>query len=55
VAFGAKKAAVGPQSSTFGATRLWVLPNPSGLNAHYDVQALAVEFGRLREVALGTR
>jgi TDG/mug DNA glycosylase family protein len=54
VAFGAKKAAVGPQSDTFGATRLWVLPNPSGLNAHYDVQALAVEFGRLREVALGT-
>ncbi|NUS66451.1 MAG: mismatch-specific DNA-glycosylase, partial [Saccharothrix sp.] len=31
---------------------LWVLPNPSGLNAHYQLPALAEVFGRLRsEVA----
>ena len=29
---------------------VWVLPNPSGLNAHYTVDGLAAEFARLREV-----
>jgi TDG/mug DNA glycosylase family protein len=49
VAFGARKAAVGPQPETLGGARVWVLPNPSGLNAHYDLAGLAAEFGRLRE------
>jgi TDG/mug DNA glycosylase family protein len=31
-----------------GATLVWVLPNPSGLNAHYQLPALATEFRRLR-------
>jgi double-stranded uracil-DNA glycosylase len=48
-AFGDRAAAVGPQRITVGATRVWVLPNPSGLNAHYDLPALAAEFRRLRE------
>jgi TDG/mug DNA glycosylase family protein len=48
VAFDAPRAAVGEQPSTLGRTRVWVLPNPSGLNAHYSAQALAEEFGRLR-------
>jgi TDG/mug DNA glycosylase family protein len=48
VAFGAKRAAVGPQPGVLGTSRVWVLPNPSGLNAHYDLAALAAEFGRLR-------
>jgi TDG/mug DNA glycosylase family protein len=48
VAFGAKKAAVGPQPERLGDTRVWVLPNPSGLNAHYDLPALAAQFRRLR-------
>lgn len=43
VGFGAKHAAVGPQDETIGTTRLWVLPNPSGLNAHYR----AADLGRL--------
>jgi TDG/mug DNA glycosylase family protein len=30
-----------------------VLPNPSGLNAHYLLPALAAEFARLREAAEG--
>jgi double-stranded uracil-DNA glycosylase len=46
-AFGQPRAAVGPQELTAGATRLWVLPNPSGLNAHWTPAALADEFARL--------
>jgi double-stranded uracil-DNA glycosylase len=51
-AFGAPKAVVGLQPGTIGDTRLWVLPNPSGLNAHYQLPQLAAEFGRLREAAV---
>jgi TDG/mug DNA glycosylase family protein len=50
-AFDAPKAAVGPQDTTVGETRVWVLPNPSGLNAHYSAEALAAEFARLHAVA----
>ncbi|GHF30290.1 mismatch-specific DNA-glycosylase [Streptomyces mashuensis] len=51
VAFGDRGAAVGPQERTIGGTRIWVLPNPSGLNAHWTPATLAEEFGRLREAA----
>ncbi|CAM3481138.1 G/U mismatch-specific DNA glycosylase [Kibdelosporangium persicum] len=47
--FGRPKATVGPQPETLGPSRIWVLPNPSGLNAHYQLPALAEEFRRLRE------
>jgi len=50
-AFGQPHAVVGPQDMTAGDTRLWVLPNPSGLNAHWTAQTLAGEFARLREAA----
>ena len=50
-AFGEPRAAVGPQELTAGATRLWVLPNPRGLNAHWTPVTLAEEFARLREAA----
>jgi TDG/mug DNA glycosylase family protein len=43
---------VGPQEESISGTRLWVLPNPSGLNAHWSAEALAAEFGRLRAKAL---
>jgi TDG/mug DNA glycosylase family protein len=45
-AFGVQ-ASVGPQPEAVGTTRLWVLPNPSGLNAHYQLPALAAEFEKL--------
>jgi TDG/mug DNA glycosylase family protein len=48
IAFDDPAAIVGPQERRIGATRLWVLPNPSGLNAHYQPAALAREFARLR-------
>jgi double-stranded uracil-DNA glycosylase len=51
VAFARPRAAVGPQPERIGATRVWVLPNPSGLNAHWSAAALAAEFGRLRAAA----
>lgn len=47
-AFGEKDAGIGLQERSIGATRIWVLPNPSGLNAHYQLPALANEFRRLR-------
>ncbi|MFD4797868.1 G/U mismatch-specific DNA glycosylase [Streptomyces anulatus] len=49
VAFDAPDAIIGPQDTLIGSTRVWVLPNPSGLNAHYPPRALAAEFTRLRE------
>jgi TDG/mug DNA glycosylase family protein len=52
-AFDVPKAAVGPQPA-IGGTRVWVLPNPSGLNAHWQPPALAAEFARLRREAEAT-
>ncbi|NYD38376.1 G/U mismatch-specific DNA glycosylase [Actinomycetospora corticicola] len=52
-AFGEPKAVVGKQDRTLGPTRLWVLPNPSGLNAHYTPVSLAAEFAALHACASG--
>jgi double-stranded uracil-DNA glycosylase len=51
--FGQPGAAVGAQDHELGETRLWVLPNPSGLNASYQIGRLAQEFARLREATAG--
>src|SRR6516165_1974051 len=48
VVSGIKDACVGLQNPLFGGSRAWVLPNPSGLNAHYLPAALAQLFGDLR-------
>jgi TDG/mug DNA glycosylase family protein len=50
-AFGRPAATVGPAGEALGGARLWVLPNPSGLNAHWSLAALAGEFARLRAAA----
>lgn len=50
-AFDERKARVGPQERTFGGTRVWVLPNPSGLNAHWTARTMAEEYARLRVAA----
>jgi double-stranded uracil-DNA glycosylase len=50
-AFGHRQAAVGPQPERFGDTRVWILPNPSGLNAHWSAARLADAFRELREAA----
>jgi TDG/mug DNA glycosylase family protein len=49
--FGRPKAVIGMQDDRLGASRLWVLPNPSGLNAHYQLGALIERFEELREAA----
>lgn len=46
-AFSQPKAAIGLQSDTLAGARLWVLPNPSGLNAHYQLPALAELYGAM--------
>jgi TDG/mug DNA glycosylase family protein len=50
--FGRPGAAVGPQADVIGGTRIWVLPNPSGLNAHWNLVALAAAFAQLRAAAV---
>ncbi|MDQ1592498.1 MAG: double-stranded uracil-DNA glycosylase [Pyrinomonadaceae bacterium] len=47
-AFARPKAALGLQPETIGDTSVWVLPNPSGLNAHYQPKDLARMFRELR-------
>lgn len=47
-AFGRPRTTVGRQPDALGDTEVWVLPNPSGLNAHYTLNALAAEFRTLR-------
>ncbi|MGW5715893.1 G/U mismatch-specific DNA glycosylase [Amycolatopsis sp. NPDC003865] len=47
-AFGFPKARVGAQEHRIGDTHVWVLPNPSGLNAHWTPAGLAAEFAELR-------
>ena len=44
VAFAMPKAAVGRQPDDLAGSRLWVVPNPSGLNAHETVASLAVAY-----------
>jgi TDG/mug DNA glycosylase family protein len=51
-AFGAPKAKIGRQQERIGGAPVWVLPNPSGLNAHWTPGTLAEEFGRLRAVTI---
>ena len=47
-AFDRPQAALGAQDEAIGETIIWVLPNPSGLNAHYQPKALARLFRELR-------
>jgi TDG/mug DNA glycosylase family protein len=48
-AFGHPRAGMGPQPGTLAGALLWVLPNPSGLNASWTLSRIAEAFGELRE------
>lgn len=50
-AFERPKAKLGLQPETIGESKVWLLPNPSGLNAHYRARDLATLFRELREAA----
>ena len=49
VGFDRPKAKVGAQEETIDGTGIWVLPNPSGLNANYQAAALARLFREFKE------
>jgi len=47
-AFALPKAIIGPQPEPLGTARLWILPNPSGLNASWPTPRIAEAFRELR-------
>jgi double-stranded uracil-DNA glycosylase len=50
-AFGRPRAVLGPQPETLGDAELWVVPNPSGLNAHETIASLAEAYAAPARVA----
>ena len=48
IAFAKPKATLGPQPEPLAGAALWVLPNPSGLNAHFKPADFARVFRQLR-------
>jgi TDG/mug DNA glycosylase family protein len=51
LATGERRAGVGPQERTLGPAGVWLLPNPSGLNASYQLPALVEAYAALRAAA----
>ncbi|MGW6277845.1 G/U mismatch-specific DNA glycosylase [Kribbella sp. NPDC055071] len=50
-AFAERTATIGRQDRRIGATQVWVLPNPSGLNARYTLPRLSAAYAELRLAA----
>ncbi len=50
-AFGDRRAAAGEQPERWGVSRVFVVPNPSGLNAHETVDSLAVAYAEAARAA----
>ena len=50
-AFDRPRAVAGEQPERLAGSRVWVLPNPSGLNANYQLPALVEAFAELRRAA----
>jgi double-stranded uracil-DNA glycosylase len=50
-AFGDRLAKLGKQVSPYPATELWVVPNPSGRNAHASLPRLAAAYGEVARAA----
>jgi len=51
IAFGRPKAAIGEQPDRISPARVWLLPNPSGLNAHHQLPELTARFAELAAAA----
>ncbi|WP_120314006.1 mismatch-specific DNA-glycosylase [Mycobacterium alsense] len=51
LAFGERRAQAGKQVSPYPATELWVVPNPSGRNAHASLSGLAAAYGEVARAA----
>jgi double-stranded uracil-DNA glycosylase len=54
-AFARPRAGLGRQPEPLEGAELWVLPNPSGLNAHYQIGDLAERFAELSRYAAASR
>jgi double-stranded uracil-DNA glycosylase len=52
-AFERPRAVIGEQPARLAGAAVWVLPNPSGINAHYQLAELARLFRRLGKIASG--
>jgi TDG/mug DNA glycosylase family protein len=50
-AFGRRKPLLGPQEESIAGSRIWLLPNTSGLNAHYTPAKFVEVFRELRMAA----
>ncbi len=50
-AFGRRDTVLGAQKERIGDSVVWILPNPSGLNAHYQLKDLTKLFKQLREAS----
>lgn len=50
-AFGERRATVGEQPEQWGTSRVFVVPNPSGLNAHDTVDSLAAAYAEAARAA----
>lgn len=48
---GRPRAVVGPQQEAMAASKVWLLPNPSGLNAHFQLPELARLYGELNNAS----
>ena len=55
IAFEHPRAILGLQPERVGSTRIWLLPNPSGLNAHHQPRHLAKMFHEFYLASLNTR
>ena len=54
-AFDRPKAKMGPQEETLAGANLWVLPNPSGLNAHFQIEDLGRLFRKFKAAVEASR
>jgi TDG/mug DNA glycosylase family protein len=52
IAFSEPKSKIGLQERKIGKTKIWVLPNPSGLNAHHQLPVLIRIFAEFRAYTL---
>jgi TDG/mug DNA glycosylase family protein len=50
-AFRRPRAVIGEQAETLSGARLWLLPNPSGLQARYGLSDMVTMFAALRQAA----
>lgn len=51
IAFGARTAALGRQAEPLEGSELWIVPNPSGLNAHETIDSLATKYAEAARAA----